>query len=162
MRWQDFTERCPELADAAQERFGSDQLVLLGTIRADGTARISPCEVDFAAGELMLGMMWRSCKALDLRRDPRLTVHSVPADKDNVGGDIKLDCRAVEVTEPQLRERYCQAVEARIAWHPTGDYHLFVPDVERAATIRFDPADGMMTVRRWRPGAPVRTERRPG
>ncbi|BCJ32072.1 pyridoxamine 5'-phosphate oxidase family protein [Actinocatenispora sera] len=162
MRWQEFSVQCPELAAAARDRFVADQLVLLGTIRSDGAPRLSPCEVDFAADELMLGMMWRSRKALDLRRDPRLAVLSLPAGKDNPGGDVKLDGRAVEVADPDLRERYCQAIEARIAWHPTGDYHLFVLDVERAATVRFDPADGMMTVRRWRPGTEVSTERRPG
>ncbi|BCJ33669.1 pyridoxamine 5'-phosphate oxidase [Actinocatenispora thailandica] len=161
MRWQEFSVRCPELAAAARHRFAADQLVLLGTIRSDGAPRISPCEVDFAAGDLMLGMMWRSRKALDLRRDPRLTVHSLPADKDNAGGDIKLDGRAVEVTDPDPRERYCAAIEARIGWHPTGDYHLFALDVEHAATVRFGGDEGMV-VRRWRPGGPVVTEHRAG
>ena len=162
MRWHQFEKECPELAAMARDRLSTDQLVLLGTIRADGAPRVSPCEVDFAAGELMLGMMWRSRKALDLRRDPRIAVHSLPADKDNAGGDVKLDGRAVEVHDPAVRERYCAAIQARIDWHPTGDYHLFVLDVEHAATVRFRAEDGMMTVRRWYPGGPVSTEERPG
>jgi hypothetical protein len=56
--------------------------VLLGTIRADGWARISPCEAYLVDGDLMLGMMWRSRKALDLLRDPRLTIVTPQADRD--------------------------------------------------------------------------------
>ena len=51
---------------------------MLGTLRADGSPRISPCEVDLVDGRLCFGMMWQSHKALDLLRDPRLAVHSVP------------------------------------------------------------------------------------
>ncbi|MGH9429051.1 MAG: pyridoxamine 5'-phosphate oxidase family protein, partial [Terriglobia bacterium] len=74
MRWAEFTAACPELAEMAQRRFVRDQLVLVGTLRTDGWPRISPCEVDIAAGHLFLGMMWRSTKALDLLRDSRLIV----------------------------------------------------------------------------------------
>jgi len=62
--------------------------VMLGTIRADGRPRLSPCEVDLAGGRVLFGMMWQSPKARDLLRDARLTVHSVPSDKTNAGGDI--------------------------------------------------------------------------
>ena len=88
MRWDEFTAAGPDLAKLAQERFEQDQVVMLGTIRADGRARLSPCEVDFAAGRVLFGMMWQSPKARDLLRDARLTVHSVPSDKTNAGGDI--------------------------------------------------------------------------
>ena len=44
--------------------------MLVGTIRKDGTPRISPNEPDFAVGRLFVSMMWRSKKALDLLRDP--------------------------------------------------------------------------------------------
>ena len=50
MRWDEFTDACPELAGMARDRFAADEMVLLGTIRKDGRARISPCEIDFAAG----------------------------------------------------------------------------------------------------------------
>ena len=90
MRWEDFLRACPEMGTLAQERFEHDQLVMLGTLRPDGSPRISPCEVDFATGELFLGMMWRSPKALDLLRDPRLVVHSVTCDRSGHDGDVKL------------------------------------------------------------------------
>jgi hypothetical protein len=59
----------PTIAGLAEERFQRDQLVMIGTLRTDGSPRISPCEVDFAEGQLLLGMMWRSKKALDLLTD---------------------------------------------------------------------------------------------
>jgi len=46
MPWDAFEAACPELATLARERFAKDELVMLGTIRADGSPRISPCEVD--------------------------------------------------------------------------------------------------------------------
>jgi hypothetical protein len=63
---------------------------MVGTLRKDGWPRISPCEVDFAAGHLFLGMMWRSAKALDLSRDSRVVVHSVTCNREGSDGDVKL------------------------------------------------------------------------
>ena len=159
MRWQEFETVCPELAVPARERFARDQLVLLGTVMSDGAARISPCEVDFADGDVLFGMMWQSYKALDLRRDPRLTVHSVPPDKDNKDGDIKLYGTAVDITELAERRAFEDAIEARIQWHPPGDYHLYALDVTRAATVRFG-SEGMV-VSRWHAGGRLNTDCRP-
>jgi hypothetical protein len=55
MRWDEFAATCPRIADLAEDRFRADELVILGTIRPDGSPRLSPCEVDFAAGHLLLG-----------------------------------------------------------------------------------------------------------
>ena len=46
----------------------------------------------------MIGMIFRSAKALDLLRDDRATVHSWPPDNQGRKGDIKLYARAVAVT----------------------------------------------------------------
>ncbi|MGH2452686.1 MAG: pyridoxamine 5'-phosphate oxidase family protein [bacterium] len=150
MRWDLFADRCPELATLARDRFTRDQLVLLGTLRRDGSPRISPCEVDFAAGHLFLGMMWQSQKALDLRRDARLVVHSVTTNKEGTDGDVKLYGRAGEISEPALRAAFRQAIQARINWAPEEpEYHLFALDVERAAYVVF--ADGRQQTLIWDP-----------
>jgi hypothetical protein len=94
-------EACSELGDLASDRFRSDELVMLGTLRPDGSARISPCEVDVAAGHLFLGMMWRSPKALDLYRDPRIVVHTVTCNREGTYGDLKLYGRALDVPDPR-------------------------------------------------------------
>lgn len=139
MQWAEFKAACPEIAALAEGRFARDDLVLLGTLRRDGRPRISPVEPDTAAGHLFLGMMPRSAKALDLFLDPRCVVHSVPSDRLNPAGDIKLYGTATDVQDPELRARYREAIKARIDWAPAEpDYHLFAIDIAEAAYVRFD------------------------
>jgi uncharacterized pyridoxamine 5'-phosphate oxidase family protein len=138
MKWDEFESACPDIAGIARARFTKDELVLLGTTRRDGSPRVSPCEVDFADGHLFLGMMWRSQKALDLLRDPRIAVHSVPSDRFNPGGDVKVYGRVVDVPDPLLRDAFREEIKRRIDWAPDEpDYHLFSLDVEQASFISF-------------------------
>ena len=153
MRWDEFAVACPEIAAMARERFARDQLVMLGTLRADGSPRITPCEVDFAAGELVMGMMWHSQKALDLRRDPRIVVHSVTINKEGTDGDLKLYGRAEEVRDARLREACKDATEARLDWRPPDRAHFFRLDMERAGYLIFgDDGYGLA----WTPGQGLR------
>jgi len=130
MRWDEFTEACPELAEIARSRFTKDQLVLVGTIRRDGSPWISPCEVDLAAGHLFLGMMWQSRKARDLCRDARIIVHSVTCNREGTDGDVKLCGRTVGITDLSLRQVFRDAIKARIDWAPDEpEFHLFSVDI---------------------------------
>ena len=90
MRWHEFAAAAPELATLGEQRFESSGLCLVGTLRRDGSPRISPVEPYVAAGHLFLGMMPNSRKALDLLRDPRVVVHSVTCDREGTDGDFKL------------------------------------------------------------------------
>jgi len=138
MRWDAFVEACPEIASLARERFRSDELVMLGTLRADGSPRISPCELDLAEGHLFFGMMWRSKKALDLLRDPRLVVHSVTTERAGTDGDIKLYGRVVDERDPGIRDAFREAIRARIDWAPDEpNFHCFSVDIEAAGYTRF-------------------------
>ena len=122
----------------AEERFRKDELVMLGTLRADGSPRISPCELDVAEGHLFFGMMWRSKKALDLLRDPRCVVHSVTCDRMGTDGDLKLYGRMIDVHDPALRSAYRAAIKARIDWKPDEpEFHLYSFDVESAGFTIF-------------------------
>lgn len=126
MRWDAFERACPEIAGLARDRFAKDEVVLVGTLRRDGSPRISPNEPDFAAGRLFVSRMWRSRKALDLLRDPRVVVHSAPSDRMNPGGDIKLYGRVVEEQDPAVRRALRDAIRARIDWAPEEpEYHCF-------------------------------------
>src|SRR5438093_13339989 len=118
MRWDEFAAACPELAALGEERLRERELCLLGTLRRNGFPRISPVEPDFVDGELMLGMMWRSPKAVDLLRDPRCVVHNVVPDKHGKEGDFKLYGRAEDVQDPARRERYRETIKARMGWAP--------------------------------------------
>jgi hypothetical protein len=157
MRWDEFTAACPELAGLGEERLRARELCLVGTLRRNGWPRISPVEPEFVDGELMLGMMWRSPKALDLVRDPRLVVHSVVSDRMGSEGDFKLYGHAVPVEESERRARYRATIKARIDWEPEEpNYHVFAVDVDSAGFVTFaegnrfglawDPEGGL---RRW-------------
>ncbi len=107
MNWQGFWAAAPELAALGEQRLTDTDLCLLGTLRKDGSPRVSPCEVYAVDGELLLGMMWRSKKALDLLRDP------------------------------SLRGRYADTLQTKIDWRPEEPYHLFAVDIESAGYIVF-------------------------
>jgi hypothetical protein len=156
MRWDEFVEACPELAQLGEERLRAKELCLVGTLRKNGWPRISPVEPEFVDGELVLGMMWRSPKALDLLRDPRLVVHSVVSERSGKEGDFKLYGRALDVQDPKRRAAYRAAIKARIDWEPAEpNFHAFAVEIESAGFVTFaepryglawDPDSGL---RRW-------------
>jgi len=154
MRWEEFASACPEIAHRAEERFRANELCV-GTLRVDGSPRISPCELDFAGGELFLGMMWRSRKALDLLRHPRCVLHSCTTDRMGTEGDAKIYGRAADVRDFELRRSYGEAVKARIDWAPEDHtFHTFSIDVESAGFIAFSEP---RTVLAWDPERGTRT-----
>ena len=130
----------------AEDRIGATGILLLGTIRADGRPRISPCEPYVVDGQLLLGMMWRSKKALDLLRDPRLTLVTPRADREGADGDLKMYGAATEVEDPDRRRGYSDATWARIKWRPVDPYHLFQVDIDSAGFISFGKDRRML---RW-------------
>src|SRR5206468_2626037 len=103
VRWSEFADASPELAKIGEDRLLGRGVALLGTLRRDGSPRISPCEVFVVDGDLMLGMMWRSMKARDLLRDPRIVVHSILPSREGTEGDFKLYGRVVDVPEEARR-----------------------------------------------------------
>jgi hypothetical protein len=80
----------PELAAHLRERHTTTGLAILGTVRADGSPRVSPIEVTFHDGHLYIGMMPGSRKAVDVGRDPRVSMLTPVADKDDLSGEGKL------------------------------------------------------------------------
>jgi hypothetical protein len=99
--WEAFAHAEPEFAERVKKLFARQKHMTLATLRRDGSPRISGTEVELADGELWLGMMGGSLKALDLRRDPRLALHSPsvdPPESDQSGwvGEAKIAGTAVE------------------------------------------------------------------
>jgi hypothetical protein len=100
--------------------------------------------VNFTEGELWLGSMWRSVKALDLQRDPRFALHSGSADAAVWKGDAKLAGRAEEITDPER--------VAAINRGSPGPSHLFRADVAELVVVRLgDPADHLV-IESWHAG----------
>ncbi len=149
MHWREFKSEAPEIASHAEKLFDEAQIVLLGTIRKDGSPRISPVEFIFLDGKLYLGMMWESMKALDLLRDPRCTIHSAVTNRHATGGEFKLHGRAIDVQDAEERSRYCKAVLEKLGWDPGNmKFHLF--SVEATSAGLFTTANNARRVRRWR------------
>jgi hypothetical protein len=98
-------------------------------------------------------MMRRSTKALDLLRNARCVVHSTVHDRMDTMGEFKLRGSAVDIQDPEKRERYCQVLYERIKWRPTDDFHLFAFDIESAAHIYY--GDEKKHVTTWTPAGGV-------
>jgi hypothetical protein len=147
VNWQRFTHESPGLAAVARAWIADRHIMLLGTLRRDGSPRISAVECDLVGDELCTGMIWQSSKALDLERDPRMTVHSLPPGKDNPEGDIKLYGRA-RPADPELKMAYADALHKRLDWRPPEPYHCFALDITAAGMVVFKA--GGREITSWR------------
>ena len=104
-RWQEIEDEFAEFAAKVRARFDAGTNKTIATLRRDGAPRISATELKFSNGEVTFGMMGGSMKLLDVRRDPRIAVHSPtlepPADAPGQWpGDAKLAGKAVEMPAP--------------------------------------------------------------
>ncbi len=95
--WAEFASAAPALASRVRQRFDVRKHKTLATLRKDGSPRISGIEVEFADGELFLGMMPGSLKLYDLERDPRLALHS-PTEDPPPGNSPVTRSRSVSTT----------------------------------------------------------------
>lgn len=146
MIWAEFESGAPALAGRGRERFERDRLALIGTLRADGSPRISPVEPYLVLGQLLLGMEWPTSKARDLLRDPRCALHSAVSDPDGADGEFKLYGRALQVEDPAMLDGPYEAW-----WHgrqPEG-YRVFRMDVHSAAFIGWDIEADQMRLIQW-------------
>ena len=152
--WATFSAAEPDLAAIVETRFGAFTHHILATVRADGSPRTSGLEVRFLDGELWLGMMPDSLKALDLRRDPRFALQANPGPGTEMGGgDVRVSGRAVEVTDAAAKGAYSKEVE------PPEPFHLFRTEVTEVVRTYVED-EKYLVVQIWTPGAPVRTVRR--
>jgi hypothetical protein len=118
MHWSDIENTQPRLAGLGHERLIRPGVVLVATIRRDGTARLSPVEPFVLDGDLWLSMMWQSAKARDLLRDPRILVHSVITNRDGAEGEFKVRGTARAEDDPAVQRRYADTVAAALGWNP--------------------------------------------
>ena len=140
MSWHLLEDETTELARLGRELLERRALVVLGTLRADGSPRISPVESVLVDGELVFGAMRRSGKANDLRRDPRCTVHTIVVETDGGEPELTLHGRAVPCA-------------ARAGWwrRRAEDADTYRLDVDEAVVVEWDLAMSRMRVHRWTP-----------
>jgi hypothetical protein len=154
--WDDAAAAAPDLAAGVRGRFDATGLGFLATLRADGSPRVSGIEPSFWEGELWLGMMDRSRKALDLRRDPRCAVHAASVDKEVKDGDARVSGRAVEVDDAATKRAMGAALGAETGYDPNehGPFHLFRLDVTELYLLR--PAGDHLLLDWWTPSGGLR------
>lgn len=152
--WSDLQAEVPELAALARRFLDAHVHKTIATLRRDGSPRLSGTEVIFADGELWFGSMWRSVKALDLRRDARFALHSGSVDPPEWTGDAKLAGLVEEVTDPE-RKRVI------IGGGPSANSsHLFRADITELTVVRLgEPADHLL-IETWHADRGVSRRRR--
>jgi hypothetical protein len=154
--WRDMELAAPEIARLGMARLNSARVALLGTLRRDGSPRISPIEPYFAEGQLLIGAMAWSAKAADLRRDPRSVLHSVVTGPDSGEGELKLYGPAAEADQ-NLRGAAAHAWW--LTWAPE-KAAVFTLHIGQAAFVDWDIKGGQMTIHRWSPASGYSVARR--
>jgi hypothetical protein len=153
MRWHDFESQQAVLASVGAQKLTGPGVVLVATIRRDGSPRLSPVEPLLWDGDLWLSMGLGSRKAADLRRDPRILVHSIVTSRNGQDGEYKLRGTALEEPDPARQSRYAEEVAARLGWRPEpGKFHLFRIGIADISYIRWDDATNDQYVTRWPAG----------
>jgi predicted pyridoxine 5'-phosphate oxidase superfamily flavin-nucleotide-binding protein len=148
LRWEDFANEAAALASKVENLIDQYGFALIGTVRRDGTPRISPVETHLLGTDLALVMIPRTRKATDIGRDNRLILQSPVVNAANPGSEYKLRGSAAIIESNQGREAVAGAVEARSGWRPRPDW-LFVAVVLSEAThIAWSP-DGTGVISRW-------------
>lgn len=156
MIWRDLEAAAPQIARLGEERLVRTRVALLGTLRKDGSPRISPVEPYLTLGHLVFGAMTRSLKMSDLLRNPHCVLHSAISDPDGGEGELKLYGRAVPAQD-QIRE------SCRDAWwlnRPRDSAEVFSLNIEEATFVSWDIERGDMTIRQWSPELGFRQTRR--
>lgn len=153
LKWAELEHRQPRLGELGRRKLIDRGVVLVGTTRRDGSARISAVEPFLLDGELWLSMLWGSAKAADLKRDPRVLVHSVITSRDGGEGEFILRGTARAEMRQDIQRRYAAAVATSLGWEPVpGKFHLFALDIGHVAYLRYEDATGDQFVSAWPPG----------
>jgi hypothetical protein len=151
--WADFAKVEQEFAAMVRARFAMYRHHVLGTLRKDGSPRLSGLEGDFRWDDMWLGLMAGSLKARDLRRDPRFSMFANPGEgAEMAAGDVRVSGRAVEVVDDELIARYAGESGA------PQPFHLFRVDLTEVSSMSVEGDE--MVLRVWHPGTALRTIRR--
>jgi hypothetical protein len=146
VRWEEFAVAAPQLAAGAGSVLERFRFIYVGTVRRDGAPRISPVEAHVVGAELMLVIIAGSRKAMDLARDPRLTLQSPVADPGDPGVEVKLRGRVGEVDTAQCAAT-ADAIAASSGWRPQPSWRFLAVDIEAVAVLAWQ--EGEMLLTRW-------------
>ena len=142
--WNEFAAAEPDLSRRVLELFTAHKHHTMATLRKDGSPRISGTEVDFADDGLALGMMGGALRAADLRRDPRVALHTSTVDPDEDPtvwpGEAKITGTASEVDKHD---------------GPPGS-HRFLIDLGQVVVTRVGTPADHLVIETWHPNHGVR------
>lgn len=146
MSWSELEAGAPDLAREGWARFERTHVALLGTIREDGTPRISPVEPFVIEGQLVFGVM-RSPKMDDLARDPRIVLHSSISDINGSEGEFKVYGHAVATDAPAVRNH----PDAWWSSRSPDQSAVYAVDISEAVLVAWSPEFDRMRTTRWTP-----------
>jgi nitroimidazol reductase NimA-like FMN-containing flavoprotein (pyridoxamine 5'-phosphate oxidase superfamily) len=147
--WQDLRAAAPGLADHARARFDAHGLGFLATLRRDGSPRITGIEPFFLGEHLWIGMMPGSRKLADVRRDPRVALHSASIDPQVTEGDVRVSGRLVELTDADEIRRLFDAFRAERGYGPEDPAPTFHLDLTEVVSVR--PVGDHLRIESWTP-----------
>jgi len=154
--WQQFHSEDPDFAAVVQERFASHDYKVLGTVRRDGSPRVSGVEISIRDGQVWLGGLPGSVKFVDLRRDPRFALHS-GSDPTSWQGDAKIAGTAVEIVDEPTKTAFV----AGAGEMPPGPFELFRLDLTEAVVVSLGKPADHLVIESWHEGkGRQRVERR--
>lgn len=148
-QWADIEKVEPGLASQIRARFEGHPHHVLGTVRLDGSPRLSGINVFFNDGCLWFGSMASARKVDDIRRDPRVAFYSAPLDEHMNGGDASVSGIARPLSAKRVNE-----------WRPESpaDGEFFEVDIIRLHLVEvvaeelivsmWDNAHGLRIVKR--------------
>jgi nitroimidazol reductase NimA-like FMN-containing flavoprotein (pyridoxamine 5'-phosphate oxidase superfamily) len=156
----------PELADRVRAILSSTTNAVLGTIRHDGSPRLSGADPYFHDGQLRLWSMPRARKGEDLRRDPRVALHSIPWDsrrlrdgaRDVGAADAKVTGTATVTTDSGEHSAFRAWLRSERGYEPPEDWDLFTIDIDELVVISAE--SGQLVIDRWSATAGRQTTRR--
>ncbi len=136
----------PGLAADVRAAFAAGKHCTMATLRGGGAPRISGTEVEFEDGQVFIGSGDDARKTLDMRRDPRVAIHSAtrdPAPDGSWAGEAKLNGVAVEVPSP--------------AHYPPNGVRFRIDLTSAVHTGLTDETPPRLRIRLWRPTRAVET-----
>jgi len=145
----------PDLAQRVRSILTSTTNAVLGTLRRDGSPRLSGADAHFHDGQLRIWSMPDARKGQDLRRDPRVSVHSIPWDSrklrdgaaDVGAADAKVSGTAALVTDPEVVSAFRTWWQSERGAEPPEDWDLFTIDIDTLTVVFVD--DGRLVVDQW-------------
>ena len=147
VHWGQLEVQAPELAERIRLRFESRIHAVMGTLRRDGSPRLSGMEAPIRDGHLWLGMTPGSRKAADLQRDPRFSIHSSPDTEELLLGDARIDGLAVAAT-PEEVDMFVAGHRMPIE-NPHDTMALFTAHISRATLTRVEGQE--LLIETWTP-----------